>query len=62
MLVSIDSLDKMTCAVIPIRGDQRGTCLGDHCMMWRWADMRRTIGYCGYGGIPLHAPDAGSDL
>lgn len=62
MLVSIDNIDKMTCAIIPVKDDQRGACLGDHCMMWRWADMRRAVGYCGYGGIPLHAPDRGTDL
>lgn len=53
MLIKIDETDKYICPTMTRSREQPIMCYGQECALWRFADVRKTVGYCGLGSLPL---------
>lgn len=53
MLIKIDQTDQYVCPTMTRSREQRMMCYGQECAVWRFADVRKTVGYCGLGSLPL---------
>lgn len=58
MTTPAEARNRKCCGPYATRGNQMlvNECMVDQCMAWRWADDKRTEGYCGIAGT-LRATD-----
>jgi hypothetical protein len=48
MTIPVIDAEKLTCPFM-----NGSPCMGKACCAWRWADVRKVMGYCGVAGTPL---------
>ncbi|BCS88626.1 hypothetical protein [Pseudodesulfovibrio sediminis] len=53
MLVSATDAKFLFCPLLKTHDDKMKMCQVSMCMMWRWTDEAKELGYCGLAGNPL---------